>query len=638
MRKLIISLLLVFSCVCVVLAQASLSVSNIPDSLKINADAVVRFHTTNYYRTSNASCSKETNYAVTILNPKGAKAALLQIYYDSNTRVSDVKGVVYGANGRVIHKLKKKDIVDMVANASYTLFSDHRVKTYSPGKVIVTYPYTVEYQYTEDYNGVVGFDTWLPQEQYRQAVEKAELNFYATAKYDIRYRALNGNFDFQRSVDDKKIAYHWKVENLMAVTSKAHAPNYFSFMPLVLLAPTKIDYEGSTGDFSSWNTYGKWVYSLVEGRDELSEKTADHIEQLVANIDDDRERIRVIYEYMQNNTRYINVALGIGGFQPIKAEDVDDKGYGDCKALSNYTKALLNYAGIESYYTEIGSGEYRQILFPDFASANQTNHIIICVPNKGDTVWLECTSQNIPFGYIGRSNMNRYALLIKPNGGELVRTPAYSSEKNRRSSFSQIHLLDDGAAQLEIDASYYNSAADAIRRLVKESPKEQKNQISDYLSVNGLYLIGCKLIEDKRKLEYKLELDGRIKQYASKTGKRLIITPEFFLDYDMIREIDENRKLAIHQSCAYSYQDTIQINMPLGFQVEHLPKAMEVASALGCYKYELEVVEQSILLVRSLQLNQGEYHTHLFEELRVFLEKMKAADKAKIILNKEWDN
>lgn len=37
------------------------------------------------------------------------------------------------------------------------------------------------------------------------------------------------------------------------------------------------------------------------------------------------DKVRSLYQYMQNKTRYIAVAIGIGGWQPMPADDVRKK-------------------------------------------------------------------------------------------------------------------------------------------------------------------------------------------------------------------------------------------------------------------------------------------------------------------------
>jgi len=82
---------------------------------------------------------------------------------------------------------------------------------------------------------------------------------------------------------------------------------------------------------------------------------------------------------MQDHTRYISIQLGIGGWQPFDAAFVQEHGYGDCKALSNYMVALLKTAGITAYSVLIRPGDYRYTFNESFPS-NQFTHVIVCVP------------------------------------------------------------------------------------------------------------------------------------------------------------------------------------------------------------------------------------------------------------------
>ena len=69
---------------------------------------------------------------------------------------------------------------------------------------------------------------------------------------------------------------------------------------------------------------------------------------MVKNATTDREKAAILYNYMQNNMRYVSIQLGIGGLRPFPASFVDDKKYGDCKALSNYLKSALDAVGVKS--------------------------------------------------------------------------------------------------------------------------------------------------------------------------------------------------------------------------------------------------------------------------------------------------
>ncbi|MCD4711104.1 MAG: DUF3857 domain-containing protein, partial [Bacteroidales bacterium] len=306
--------------------QGFFPAATIADSLRAGSEAVVRFHNTTYRRKSLDSYTETVHYAVTILNARGKHAARLFAFYDRNTEVKEISGIVFNALGLPGSKIKKKNIKDYAANPNYTLFSDHRVMTYSPA--ITGYPYTVEYKYTIEHKGVVGFSTWMPRRSFNISVEKACLKIETPASLGIRYMALNHDFIFTADTSGPVKRYSWSVEQMKALESGPALPHHLDYMPALFLTPLDISFEGTVGSFDNWSSYGKWVYGLIEGRDRLSEETVEKMRSLTDTIQDPHKKVRAVYQYMQGRTRYVNVALGIGGFQPLHAYEVDEKGYG----------------------------------------------------------------------------------------------------------------------------------------------------------------------------------------------------------------------------------------------------------------------------------------------------------------------
>ena len=161
------------------------------------------------------------------------------------------------------------------------------------------------------------------------------------------------------------------------------------------------------------------------------------------------EKIAAIYQYLASTTRYVSIQLGIGGLQPIAAADVNRTGFGDCKGLSNYMRAMLTELGIPSVYTVISTTNRR--LLADFASANQNNHVILQVPLPNDTLWLECTNPTLPLGYVHHSIAGHDALLVGPNGGILCQLPTYADSLNTQVNNTLVTCQPDGSAKVELN-------------------------------------------------------------------------------------------------------------------------------------------------------------------------------------------
>ncbi|MDZ7615343.1 MAG: transglutaminase family protein [Flavobacteriaceae bacterium] len=146
--------------------------------------------------------------------------------------------------------------------------------------------------------------------------------------------------------------------NLDAIQAESLSPHFRDIAPMVRFAPDKFHLAGVNGQADNWKDFGKWIYdNLLAGLDRLSKETILKIQSLVRDVEDPVERARIVYKYMQDKTRYISVQIGIGGWKPMAASEVDRLGYGDCKALTNYTSSLLKAAGVPSYYTIIYANE-----------------------------------------------------------------------------------------------------------------------------------------------------------------------------------------------------------------------------------------------------------------------------------------
>ncbi len=175
------------------------------------------------------------------------------------------------------------------------------------------------------------------------------------------------------------------VNNLPVIEYESGAVSFESRYPCIILAATRFKMDDYEGDMTSWKNLGIWYNSLHKGLDQLPEDRKAFLKDLVKDAKDDREKVRIIYNYLQKNFRYVSIQLGIGGWKSLPANFTDQKKYGDCKGLSNYMYAALKAVGIKSYPALINAQYNKEPLDPSFPMSG-FNHVILCVPQPKDSI------------------------------------------------------------------------------------------------------------------------------------------------------------------------------------------------------------------------------------------------------------
>ena len=605
----------------------------IPDSMKVNANAIIRQYNTEIERTSLGQITRKVFIAITVLNEKGKNYGSLSISYDKLSKINKLSGKLYNKVGMFEKNIKMKDFYDYSNYQDFVFFSDDRTKSFAP---ISDYPYTVEYEYEIVYNKSIHIASWSPVINYDIAVENASLKFITSPELDFRIKEINFPFTYAKNKNDKGLdVYLWKVKNLKAFKQEPYSPNYTDIFPIVYIAPNKFEYDGTFGDMSTWNGYGKWAYSLTENRSELPSATVSAIKEMVKDIPDDRTKVKTLYQYLQNKTRYIAITLGIGGYQPMYAKDVDKFGYGDCKALSNYMMALLKVIDIESFYTVIGSDEVK-IKYEDFPSDFQSNHIILTVPLKNDTIWLECTNQFIPFGYVGNSISNRKALLTKPSGGELINMPSFSVEDNIYRKVMNINIFEDGnsSGTLNYNASGYRFPSFGFLNVRQE--KDQKDYLLKNIPLSNLQINSFKLENEGDESPIaKLLIDFKSDKYANISGNRMFIPLNQIDKSGISFNSKQKRQFPIYFSYGLINESHSTFSIPENYEIEFVPEPEYIESQFASYSALCEVKEGKIIYTRKFHIYESLIDSASYSEVCDFFDKVTKLDNAKAILKKK---
>jgi len=610
------------------------SIFEIPDSLKKNANSVVRVYETIFRVDNNYKTLNTVLYAVTLLNSKALDEAEMRVYYDNNSSVNYLKFKIYNALGAdITRSFKTLEVIDESATSDGTLYSDDRCKVVSP--TFAQYPITIEYSYEVKSQVIAYYPSWMPITATNMSLQEASFTLFVPQSQTPRIKGVYQVSDVVKTSDGTNNCYSWKISNIAAIEDEPFSPPYYEQLPFLLLAPDHIKYNDYNNSFRSWDDFGKFRSYLIHGRDLLPPETLKNVEELVKDCPDKRSKIKKVYKYMQDRTRYVGVQIEIGGWQPFPADYVDKKGYGDCKGLVNYTKALLKSIGIESYYTVVKAGNNSAPLIADFPS-EQFNHIILCVPENSDTVWLECTSQRNAFGYLGSFTDNRDALIVSDNGGTLVKTPVYSAEENISTRKVSMVIDDAGDASLKITSVNKALQSEEIQDVIFDSPDDQRKTFLRHVGYSDCMI---------NSLQYQLtgdfipvgtvEADLFVPAYASKSGNRIFI-PIVMPDRKIsIPQNSTPRVNPVVVRSAFTDCDSIVIRIPDGFSTEFLPGKQNLESRFGKYSLFVELIDNQLHCYRSVVMFANRYNATEYPEFITFLKKIAKADLTKVVLTQK---
>lgn len=613
--------------------RTELNVTNIPDSLKINAYAVVRNATTIYDYKSAISAVEKITEIITVLEKKGETKANFNYSGDQFRSLSSFSAKMYDATGKLLKKYGLSDVGSTEWSASLAEDGRHYYFSCDPP----SYPFTIVYEYEVKWkNGLLTFSPFVPQGDYNLSVEKASYQLLLPTNTAFRYKAINLESNPTVTLIKDVTSREWSVKALKAIEQEAFDSSLDAYIPILFCCGKDFIYDDVPGSISDWKSYGKWVYDLIQNRDVLPETTKTKLLELTKNAKTDREKVRILFDYLGETTHYVSIQLGIGGFQPMEASEVEKTNFGDCKALSNYMKAMLKTIGLSSNYCVIKWDNHQKKVYADYANFNQFNHVILQVPLPNDTLWLECTNPRNPFGFLHNGIAGHDVIVCTPEGGILTQTPDYSDSLNISRRNTIIELDPEGGAKVHTQLQSFVKIYDEKNGFPFYKVSEQTDFLRNDINLPNVTMGSFQFKEDKSPLP-SLTIDNNwtTAQYGTKTGNRLFIPVNPFQS-SYYRSIKKSKRIHnIERLSGYKDLDSICIRIPEGFEIESIPPSGKLSTPFGTFQTILTSKDKEITIRQNAYFPKGKYDVSNYQAYVDFYDKIRSAYNGKIILRKK---
>jgi hypothetical protein len=358
------------------------------------------------------------------------------------------------------------------------------------------------------------------------------------------------------------------------------------------------------------------------------------VARMLSGVVEERERARLVYDYLQRTTRYVSVQLGLGGWQPAAAADTFQRRYGDCKALTTYLIALLGEAGIRAHPVLIRAGRDARDVDSTF-TANVFNHVVVRAELSDGPLWLEATSPTAAFGQLGSFTSDRLALLVSDSGGRLVRTPAARPADNRTLRRAAVRLDDNGGADISGTWDLAGDPRDeAVSAIAGRPPREREAWALSTVPISGVDLVRFEGLSDERPgPAVRLVAQFRAPRFGTRAGSRLLIDPNVLGRPRSAPEPMQVRSQPVHLGPPSLEVDSVLISIPAGYALEAAPASRSIETSFGRYERTISVSEGGELLyARLLELDGARLPAEEYESVRTFLASVARWDTERVAL------
>jgi hypothetical protein len=586
-------------------------------------------------------------WAVKILSREGRGYARASENYNTGSgKIKEMRAWLIRPSGEV-KSYGKKETVDL-ARAENDVYNDAREKVISAaddadagcvfGYEIITEEREVFSQfvwYFQTLNPVVmsRLTVALPQGWRADAI---------TFNHDKIEPSVSGN------------SYTWELRNLPPIETEPASPKLSKLVARI--AVNIFPPQGKATmlrSFASWKDVSRYSSELSDPQAGFNESMAAKARELTAGAKTEFERIQAIGRYAQS-VNYISIQIDLGrggGYRPHNAVDVFNKNYGDCKDKANMMRALLKSLGVESYPVVIYSGDPNRVE-PEWPSPHQFNHCIIAVkvsdetqaptivkhPSLGRLLIFDPTDDDTPVGDLPDHEQGSYALIVAGDAGELLKMPVTPPEANRLERAVEAELSADGTLTAKVSEHSFGQAAVGERRLFKRAARPQYvTYIERWITQTApsANVLKSEPNDDARGGKFALDVEFKSPNYAQlMRGRLMVFKPAVVSRRSSIFLTESKRKHPVVLD-SETYDETVRIKLPEGFDVDEMPDAAELNQPFGNYTAKCEVKDGHLIFRRSLALKAGTIPVEQYASVRGFFERIRAVEQTPVVLVKK---
>jgi transglutaminase-like putative cysteine protease/Flp pilus assembly protein TadD len=558
---------------------------------------------------------------VTSVFPNGLASRFHQVVYQPLTDASAAESreyeFVYETDSQAVQvraaRVYRKDgsIEESVESGAGAMADDPSVAMYTSARAYyVRFPRlepgdVVEIQYrVEDVAQRNAFADYFGEVVYMQSAEPVSRSEYVlmtpkSRTFHFNEPHMSGLQSTTEERGDQRI-YHYVAKDVPAVQQEPLQPPW-----------TEVLAHVHVSTYESWEEMGHWYWGLIKDQLVPDDEVRRRAEELTKGLKDERAKVRAVYDYVVQKTRYVALEFGIHGFKPYRCAQIFARGFGDCKDKATLIVTMLRSLGIKATPVVVRTANKGNIEDRP-ASLAPFDHMIAYVPSMD--LYLDGTAEYTGSTELPAMDRGAVALQVNEGNARLVRLPDPPPNESVSSHKVEATLAADGAAQIDwraevsgVEASEWRVRfhADATRK-----PRAQQ-MIAAILPGSEVTTVDAGSLEDVEQ-KVTMRVRGKVPQFARAEGD--VLTVPLGRKEHMVRDYAalNARKLDIRMYAQWTTEDEWTVRLPPGAKVKSAPQSSKGSSAFGSYAVEVEAgggtlrVKTSVTLAKT-RITVSEY-------------------------------
>jgi hypothetical protein len=451
---------------------------------------------------------------------------------------------------------------------------------------------------------------------------------------------LGNRIEFAPKIDESKPGLRkltWRKSDVSRFVHEKDGPAFWRTVPTVnvLLNAWTIDGKRTLG-LTTIADYVKWIYDLQNGADDTNAEMEALAKKVTQGAQSPREEAKRLYDWVQDNIRYVGVQIGLGGWRPFPATEVFENGYGDCKAKAVILKSLLKTVGISSSMVSLYSatGPPRRFWLP---AIGNTNHAILAVDLPGGMVFADPTTRVVPFGELPASDQGQHILRLTQDSVEPFLSPVSTAEQNTRHSKFKFVLTNKGRLEGAFEYEAKGSFASTLEASdMDTSPDKPNKALRRALGLRS----GGKLSEVKKDFDKSAiknrtaRISGKvlIKEATKASGKLKLLRLEDFLYSPSTKYPEERRKHSIYFGNRRIQETKIEINLPKDAVINQLPPDTSLSVPGLEYALEWKLKEETLVIERKYKRNKRFFSSSAYAQVQKFYNQLLEAEAKAVVI------